>query len=141
MGAVALLAGCLPVRGFSVPEFSQKYKKAVRTRFYYVRTFPLTLYEQWCYMYAQRGYWDMKDDRLYVRLSREDKERLKVLAGPYGGVGGWVLAKMGDSVVEKPVIKTKVDAVRAVKTLPVSSGRATHSPTCGCLMCKPPKGS
>ena len=87
----------------------------------------------------------MKDDRLYVRLSKEVKERLLVLAAPYGGVGGWVMAKMGEVPVQPSVapkvLKTKGDAVRAVKTLPVSSGRATHSPTCGCLMCKPPKGS
>ena len=54
------------------------------------------------------------------------------------------IERLKSEVVElrrsQPVIKTKVDAVRAVKTLPVSSGRATHSPTCGCLMCKPPKG-
>ena len=77
----------------------------------------------------------MKDDRLYVRLSREDKERLRVLSAPYGGVGGWVLAKMGD--LEKPVIKTKDDAVKVVQTLPAN--RTTHSPTCGCMMCRPPK--
>jgi hypothetical protein len=35
------------------------------------------------------------------------------------------------------VIKTKSDAVKVVESFPLK--RVSHSPTCGCMMCKPPK--
>jgi hypothetical protein len=37
---------------------------------------------------------DMKDDRVYVRLSREDKEKLVELSVPYGGISNWILAHL-----------------------------------------------
>jgi hypothetical protein len=36
----------------------------------------------------------MKDDRVYVRLSREEKERLFEISAPYGGVSNWISARL-----------------------------------------------
>jgi hypothetical protein len=48
-----------------------------------------------------------------------------------------VLSLTSDKQAGRGVIKTKADAVKVVQTLP--AGRVKHSPTCGCMMCRPPK--
>ena len=50
----------------------------------------------------------MKDARVYVRLSREEKERLVVLSAPYGGVSNWILAQLGKGGCSKGLVKTPV---------------------------------
>jgi hypothetical protein len=80
-----------------------------------------------------------------VRLEEEDYVKLLAVAKPFGGVGKWISTMLNAGPVREistisgtSIIKTKKEAVEVVKDLP--KNRVTHSPTCTCMMCKPPKG-
>jgi hypothetical protein len=51
----------------------------------------------------------VKDDRLYVRLSREDKERLVEMSAEYGGVSNWILARMREQGTSNGLVRSPVE--------------------------------
>lgn len=66
----------------------------------------------------------MKDDRLYVRLSKKDKDRLIELSAPYGGVSNWISEKLGSNTVNIPppeVITITRDITPANTLIPCKS--------------------
>jgi hypothetical protein len=77
-----------------------------------------------------------------VRLEEEDYARLLEEAKPFGGVGKWIVQML--SYCQTPeerdngiteIIKTKADAIKIARSLPVN--RVQHATSCTCMMCKP----
>ena len=65
----------------------------------------------------------VKDDRLYVRLSREEKRRLVEISAPYGGISNWISARLVELVEkEKTGIGLRSRNPASPPGLPVSLG-------------------
>jgi hypothetical protein len=65
----------------------------------------------------------VKDDRLYVRLSREEKKRLVEISAPYGGISNWISARLRELVEkEKTGIGLRARKPGSPPGLPVSLG-------------------